>query len=277
MKVVTCLSDVTEHGYRNFLKASCRYHEIELVTLQHRGPWISHRIKDHLLRLYARRLPPEEIILFTDGYDSMLVCGEAEVLAKYSRFAAPLVFTAEKTCWPCPDLADAFPSSGTPFRYLNSGGFIGQAGVLVDVLNRYASGPPSGSLAHCGIDMESPSGAKALDARYAWSNQYYWTLIYLHHRDLVTLDHGAAIFLEVAPDAAMLESQRAEFVAAPKAAALYRSVEKRVQEGYVIEDGRVRCKETGSTPCQVHFNGLVAKRLATDGCFDAAMPWFNSN
>jgi hypothetical protein len=55
--------------------------------------------------------------------------GEKEILDKFSKFGAQLVFSTEKFCWP-PHLLDLQRPAPTLYRYLNAGGYIGYAGFI---------------------------------------------------------------------------------------------------------------------------------------------------
>jgi len=50
-----------------------------------------------------------------------------EVMGRRNDF---LLFNAEKNCWPDPDLEKAYPEIQSPWRYLNAGAFIGNAGAV---------------------------------------------------------------------------------------------------------------------------------------------------
>jgi hypothetical protein len=276
MKVITCVSDRRHPDFQRFLRASCAHHDLELTTLVFRGRWTTHRIKDLLLRRYLRTIPADTLILFADGYDTIFLCAEDEILAKYRAAGAPIVFTAEKNCWPCPELADLYPHSPTAFRYLNSGGFIGPAGLLLDLLDRYLLSPP-GLADRQELEVGIPPADAPLppleNASLRWSNQFFWTLVFLKHRELVTLDHEPSIFLELAPELARLEESRAELASRIEGSALYHDELKRIGSECTVHGSRLHHAATGTTPCILHFNGPVAKRIARTGFFAAAMPW----
>ena len=44
-----------------------------------------------------------------------------------------MVFSAEASCWPDKNLAEHFPEVDTPYRFLNSGSYIGRAGSLLEL------------------------------------------------------------------------------------------------------------------------------------------------
>jgi hypothetical protein len=273
MQIVTCVSDLTNVGFKRFLEASCKYHELELVTLVYTGEWTSHRLRDDMLREYLPTLAPKELVLFSDGYDSMFVAAEAEIVSKYASFDSPIVFTAERNCWPYRGFSRSYPPSATPFRFLNGGGFIGEAGAILDLLVRYPTSPPATVLPHLDVDPEYRVDPSQIDVRYQWSNQYYWSLMYLHHPELIALDRHARLFSEFGMDPNTPQQEFAQFRANPEGSALYASEKRRLDLDYEMVDNRIHCKATGSMPCQVHFNGPVPKRLAAKGYFDDLMPW----
>ena len=75
----------------------------------------------------------ERIVLFTDSYDVFFVAHRKEVLEKYHALnTSSILFSTEPTCWPDPELACKYPSP----HYLNSGGFIGKASLILSILTR---------------------------------------------------------------------------------------------------------------------------------------------
>jgi GR25 family glycosyltransferase involved in LPS biosynthesis len=74
------------------------------------------------------------IVMFTDSYDVMLLQNPQVILSKFRDFKRPIVFSAEKTCWPNASLIDEYPNSETKYRFLNSGGFIGYANEILEIL-----------------------------------------------------------------------------------------------------------------------------------------------
>lgn len=80
--------------------------------------------------LALQRLPDDDVMVFVDAYDVLALADEAEILAKFEATGARIVYTAEKVCYPDADLAERFPPSATPFRFLNSGGAVGRVGDM---------------------------------------------------------------------------------------------------------------------------------------------------
>ena len=141
---------------------------------------------------------PDDIVLFSDAFDVMLMAGSAEVKRAYvgalRRAMAEevdpaavasgrpprvptLLFSTERYCWPDAERAGAYPASDRKFEFafLNSGTYIGRAGDLAASMAR-------------------------LNYTIAEDDQRYWTSLYLASRDdysapRIVLDHSADVFL----------------------------------------------------------------------------------
>lgn len=87
-----------------------------------------------LLKEYLSRLDPYDIVLFTDSYDVFFGDNMEVVFDKYLGFNTRVLFSAERVCWPNPYLADKFPEVNTPYKYLNSGTFIGEVQEIQEML-----------------------------------------------------------------------------------------------------------------------------------------------
>lgn len=113
------------------------------------------------------------IILFVDSYDVILAGGPEEILWKFARFKHRVVFSAEGFCWPDQKLAPKYPTVHSGKRYLNSGGFIGYAPEIYEIVSQWK-------------------------LRDNDDDQLFYTLIYLDKADRtkynITLDHKSRIF-----------------------------------------------------------------------------------
>jgi hypothetical protein len=87
-------------------------------------------------RLLKGDINDDTILLFVDGYDVIMLSYSLEILDKYlNKFNNKIVFAAEKTIWPNPDLAEKFLPSPTPYKFLNSGCYIGRVKQIKRLLN----------------------------------------------------------------------------------------------------------------------------------------------
>ena len=85
--------------------------------------------------LEAYKNDEEKVILFTDSYDVIIVEEPETILEKFKSLNSRIVFGAETYCWPDISLIDEYPAvEANQKRFLNSGGFIGYANHLYDII-----------------------------------------------------------------------------------------------------------------------------------------------
>lgn len=122
------------------LLKSAEYYGIEVTLLGEGAEWRGTDMsgpgggqKINLFREYLKELPDHHVVLFVDGYD-VFFCGSLDTIARrYFGFGNRLLFAAETELWPDKNLLH--PRSHTPYRFLNSGLFIGEVGTLKAVLS----------------------------------------------------------------------------------------------------------------------------------------------
>jgi hypothetical protein len=291
MKVVTIATDLRNHALRRLLMPSCAAVGLELVILcpaagggsrGHGRPpvapgsvarrvdnlagWLPFNLADKrvILSTYLSQLPEhDELIVFTDAYDTMFVGGEAHIRAAHAAFAEPVVFSAEVNCWPLGVVGLALYDDApvAPHPYLNSGGLIGTA---ADILRLYARYPEPPSERFELLRRLRAHGYDA-DSRFGWSDQYYWTLVHLLERDVIGLDHRAALFECCGapyPDIDQAVGDGAELAAHGAEAPAYRRERERLRERL----------EVPSAAAQVHFCSSVTKAVALDLLDEGLLP-----
>lgn len=123
------------------------------------------------IRNYCREQDPQETVLFTDCFDVLMLSDMAEVESAYLSLESPLVFSAERNCWPDPILY-RFPASHTSFRSLCAGTYIGRASHILRMMDE--------------IDVDCLPRIN--------SDQRVVTQWYLSHLDVATLDRECRIF-----------------------------------------------------------------------------------
>jgi len=120
---------------------------------------------------YLQTIPDDDIIIFTDAWDVIYLDTTDSIVEKYKKFNKDIVFGSEKTCWPDSEREkDFIDTKDTVFPYLNSGGYIGKAKTIRDLLNIYN-------------DEERTD------------DQRFWIDKYLNNKDKIGLDTNAEIFL----------------------------------------------------------------------------------
>lgn len=81
------------------------------------------------------------VVLFVDCYDVIFTSGPEDIIKLFKSYESNVVFSAEAFCWPDPNLAEYYPTvKVTEKRYLNSGGFVGLAPTLYEIVTSSAVG-----------------------------------------------------------------------------------------------------------------------------------------
>jgi len=135
------------------------------------GETFSFEMKINDCRKFLEKLPDNDVVLYVDGYDVLVLADEKTTLERFYSMKAPIVFSVEKNCHPFPHIGKYFPSSPTPFRYLNSGSYIGYVKDLKKLFSKI--GP---------LD-------KPLD------DQGLFCVYYLYHPKEIKLDYQCELFL----------------------------------------------------------------------------------
>jgi len=86
--------------------------------------------KINLVRSHIQTLPDEDLVLFVDGYDVLFTDNIHSIKERFDGFDCDILFAAEKSCWPEPTIAPQFPMTPTPYKYLNSGVYMGKVARL---------------------------------------------------------------------------------------------------------------------------------------------------
>ena len=132
------------HGGRDdrFCRAveSAIRNEFDLVILGWGVKWRGLSQKLEAAQRYAAALDKTDTLLFTDAFDVLFTEKPEIIQREYAKLGADIVFSAECGCWPhvienrgraC---FESYPKSPTPYRYLNSGTWIGRADKAADML-----------------------------------------------------------------------------------------------------------------------------------------------
>lgn len=260
MKVVTVVTDPDHKWLRGVLAPSCDHHGLELVVLVSDRPLAdykggSYREKDRQLARYLATVSDDELVMFTDGYDALMLAGADEIEEKFARLGHPVLVSAESNLWPKVRwVLDTYPDVPGPAKYLNTGGMIGRAGELRSILARVEALPP--------------------DDRAPWSNQYRWITLYIQERQPFALDHENLIFFAAAPKVRPEDyAPWGELAAARGKPEFQRHICNQALARFEIDDQRIRLPH-GARPCHLHFNGICSWPLRKDiSPIAPLMPW----
>nr|XP_054103823.1 multifunctional procollagen lysine hydroxylase and glycosyltransferase LH3 isoform X1 [Callithrix jacchus] len=143
--VITVATAETE-GYLRFLR-SAEFFNYTVRTLglgeEWRGGDVARTVgggqKVRWLKKEMEKYADREdmIIMFVDSYDVVLAGGPSELLKKFVQSGSRLLFSAESFCWPEWGLAEQYPEVGTGKRFLNSGGFVGFATTIHQIVRQW--------------------------------------------------------------------------------------------------------------------------------------------
>lgn len=72
-------------------------------------------------------------VLMLDAYDTLFVRGLDSIWSGYAGYShPPLLLSTERDSWPHGHLADRYPASETPWRFVNGGGWMGERDYLME-------------------------------------------------------------------------------------------------------------------------------------------------
>lgn len=142
MKFVTVAS--AEKPELRYLLDSCDHFGVNMDVIGLGRPYLGNGTKIVYLSQYLERLDPMEVVCFTDAYDSFFVKAIDTLESDFKARNQPFILTAEDNfyfrltsvkmaalnriiLWKYP----VSKSTYKPYRFLNSGGFIGYAGHIL--------------------------------------------------------------------------------------------------------------------------------------------------
>lgn len=185
--------------------------------------WGLDALIDRLRDYVFTQTEEDDIILFFDAFDVVFVAGRDEMVDRYlemeARMGIELVYSAEEECSYAERKAE-FKNTSTPYRYLNSGVYMGRSRRFRDLLKDPLAG-----------NVVDKAGKKI--RLQNWHIQYY-----LDNQDSVMLDSGC----ELVTFASGVDN-------------LYISSLRPTGTNLVLEGDRIRNTLTGTFPSVIHFAG----------------------
>lgn len=135
----------TDESKMSILKQSAKTYGVEITNLGKGSDWTDDMEgyaglpKIGMVKEFVDGLPKDDIVLFMDAYDTFLADNPKAIKDRFLDFGVDLLFGAEETMWPEDGyLENKFEDTGTPYKYLNSGLYIGRAVAIRDFLNQDA-------------------------------------------------------------------------------------------------------------------------------------------
>jgi hypothetical protein len=154
------------------LKHSCEHYNIHLEVLGLGQPYTGNGKKLIHLKNYLASIPDEDLVLFVDAYDVLILANKQTIIEKFLALNNPCIISAETNLHPYnKGFLRRYPKSPTKFRFLNAGSIMGYSCSLKHILN---SMPPI---------IENQSDQKQI------------TAYYLDHQSEILLDNQCDLFL----------------------------------------------------------------------------------
>jgi hypothetical protein len=118
---------VASHMHPNLKKliVSCENHGIQLEILGMNQPYRCNTDKLRAMRNYCHRLPDNDLVLFVDAFDVLILADKQEIVSRFLALDVPMLMSMEMNCWPSKTTAPFHPPTASPFKYINSGSYIG--------------------------------------------------------------------------------------------------------------------------------------------------------
>lgn len=158
-----------------------------------------------------------DLLLFVDCWDTLFLDDPAKTIPVWERGGEEILFNAEKNLFPRGDLLNNYPSMGTPYRFLNSGVFIGATGSVYRMLKEM-------NLDSIPDDYRKPDGSMHHE-----NDQAYFQEWFVNTKMTVALDHQCEL-CQTLHDTG-------------------------VEEVAVVEGPRLKNYTTGTFPILAHANG----------------------
>lgn len=156
-KILSVSSRVPHESYYRldvFIKSLHRF-GVAPIILGLNEPWRGLMTKANLYRAWLRSQPKSaDSIIVCDAWDIVFAKHPDTISAQAkSSFGDALVFNGERACWPLADLADHFPDTGSPWRYLNGGVICGPQDMVLHLFENM-------KLDEIGLDEVRPDGSR---------------------------------------------------------------------------------------------------------------------
>lgn len=116
------------------LRDSCDENGLDLTVLGMGMVYPGNGLKLILIDEFLKTVHKNDIVLFVDAYDVLILADEKTILKKFYAKNTPVIVSAETFCYPLLLRDEEFPPSPTPFRFINTGSIMGYVRDLKQIL-----------------------------------------------------------------------------------------------------------------------------------------------
>jgi len=99
--------------------------------------WIDFSNKLENFHKFLENVDDNKIVMSLDAYDVIIFNNAENIKKKFEEFNKPLVFSAEKYCWPDGNIWGKYQNQSNIFKYVNAGSYMGYAWRIKEMLNEF--------------------------------------------------------------------------------------------------------------------------------------------
>jgi hypothetical protein len=173
------IATVATHSERYFpvLEKMINDKKIEFHKLAHGKKYEGHSMKDKEMIKLLKTLPGEDIVVFVDGFDSLLLTDGQEILDKFKSYGKKVIISIE-------NIKNSFMMHSYHFqevlgKYINTGLYMGEVKYLLIILQ----------------NIYENSSNYTEDDQYNWGNFVNNSDKYDFDKNLIGVDTESKIFL----------------------------------------------------------------------------------
>ena len=97
--------------------------------------WIDFSNKLENFHKFLEDVDDNKIVMSLDAYDVIIFDNAENIKKKFEEFDKPLVFSAEKFCWPDANIWEKYKNQDEIFKFVNAGTYMGYAWRIKEMLN----------------------------------------------------------------------------------------------------------------------------------------------
>jgi hypothetical protein len=118
------------------LITSCNVHGIQLDIIGMNQPYRNNIDKLRWMNLYCKQLPEDDLVLFVDAFDVLILAQKEEIVSRFLKLNAPMLMSVELYCYP-EKTASFHPPTSSPFKYICTGTYIGYVKAVNNWLDAF--------------------------------------------------------------------------------------------------------------------------------------------
>lgn len=176
----------TDYDKMKTLIKSCKENNVNMNIDGIGSKWNGNKDKPTNFIKFLNECRDDQIVMFVDANDVIFYDNPENIKKKFLEFNKNIVVSAETGCGPDGEISKYYPeeTKNETFRYVNSGGYMGYAKDLKEMLNTY--NPGKNCIKYNQKDDNIPGG-------YI-SDQRCMHKYYLENLDKIALDHKQKIW-----------------------------------------------------------------------------------